>query len=82
MARDGRKAQASLNYALLVIGAILVAAIVLAIFTGIPEQLMVKERAMCSTYQSFSRCEADPACTPIGRDAQIAMAEHDFYKCT
>ena len=76
------RAQASLNYALLVIGALIIAGIVLALFTGLPEQLMVKERTMCSTYQSFSRCESDPSCTPIGRDVNVAITEQEFYKCT
>ena len=67
-----KKGQGALEYLLLIGGAVLVAAIVIALLTGVPSGLPDPQKAaVCATRVNCAACVADTtnSCTAVGVDA-------------
>jgi uncharacterized protein (UPF0333 family) len=87
------KGQGALEYLLLIGGAVLVAAIVIALISGMPTSLDAEARTYCQSYFTFSGCQdADPVtavaaaaagsdCCPRQIDGTGANDQTDFYTC-
>ncbi len=68
------RGQGALEYLLLIGGAVLVAAIVIALITGIPGTTPdPSTQAKCATYSTCALCVADADCAALGSDG----AEYD-----
>ena len=87
------KGQGALEYLLLIGGAVLVAAIVIALISGMPSSLSAEARTYCQSYFTYSGCvDADPMIAVATADAgsdccarQIdgtdATSQTNFYTC-
>jgi len=65
------KGQGALEYLLLIGGAVLVAAIVIALISGMPSELNAEARTYCGSYQSFTECSV---VSDVVADVDIVLA--------
>ena len=88
------KGQGALEYLLLIGGAVLVAAIVIALISGMPTAVDAEARAYCGSFFNIVNCTAsdvqDPVsgigadqghCCAIQEDGTVAGTQEDFYQC-
>ena len=86
------KGQGALEYLLLIGGAVLVAAIVIALISGMPTQLDAEERTYCSSFASFTECTtvadvqgstgtASGNCCAVQMDGSAASDQEDMSAC-
>jgi len=87
------KGQGALEYLLLIGGAVLVAAIVIALISGMPSSLDAEARTYCQSFFTFSGCiDGDPVtavataaagsdCCPRQIDGSTATDQTNFYTC-
>ncbi len=80
------KGQGALEYLLLIGGAVLVAAIVIALISGMPSSLNAEDRTYCQSFFNFPSCgAASPTageCCPLEADgATVATDQTSFDTC-
>lgn len=86
------KGQGALEYLLLIGGAVLVAAIVIALISGMPTAINAEPRAYCGSYFNIANCEAanvvtdgggetGSACCAITAAGAGATSQEDFAQC-
>lgn len=66
------RGQGALEYLLLIGGAVLVAAIVIALISGMPGSLSAEDRTYCQSYFDFAGCNSAPA-PPSGNGECCAL---------
>ena len=85
------KGQGALEYLLLIGGAVLVAAIVIALISGMPTAVDAEARAYCGSFFNIANCSASNVqddvdvstgtCCPIQEDGSEADSQENFYQC-
>ncbi len=76
----GSKAQGALEYLLLIGGAVLVVAIVIALITG--AALVASTGAVCSSKTTYDACSDDGRCIAVQKDRTTeATGPDDFFVC-
>ena len=75
-----KKAQGALTYLLLIGGAVLVAAIVISLVTGIPSEDFTSGLG-CNYNKTYDSC-TNASCTPIQQDGSAATNQTEFFLCS
>lgn len=86
------KGQGALEYLLLIGGAVLVAAIVIALISGMPTAIDAEARAYCGSYFNIANCAASDvanngggaggsSCCAITETGAVATDQQDFAQC-
>ena len=76
-----KNAQASLSYILLIGGAVLVAAIAIAIIVSVPNSSNTGDQLYCASKTPFNTCATEARCAPTKGDGSLATSEAEFLRC-
>ncbi len=76
-----QRAQGAIEYLLIIMGAILVAAIVVAMVTSVPSSESSYARVVCPYRTTYDSCLNDPLCMPVTATGSIAASPAEFYIC-